>query len=104
MACIERLSQLIESLHLSGRWKVVPLTRGGTRVSHLMFANDVVVFGEANKEQAQVVKECLAEFCEWSGQKVSTQKSSIYFSPNINEAVAVEVCNTLGIQRTEDFG
>ena len=32
------------------------------------------------------------------------QKSSIYFSPNANEVVIAEVCNTLGIQQTDDFG
>lgn len=79
------------------------MTRGDTRVSHLMFADDVVLFGEASRDQAQVVKECLAEFCAWSGQKISNNKSSIYFSPNTNEAIAVEVCNTLGISRTNDF-
>ena len=51
-----------------------------------------------------MIKECLADFCEWSGQKISTHKSSIYFSPNTNEAIAVGVCATLGIQTTEDFG
>jgi len=32
------------------------------------------------------------------------QKSRVYFSPNTNEAVIVEVSNILGIQKTDDFG
>jgi len=50
-----------------GRWKAIPETRGGTQISHLMFADDVVLFGEASIEQAQVIENCLTEFCAWSG-------------------------------------
>ena len=101
---MERLSHLIETLSMAGQWRAIPVTRSGTRVSHLMFADDVILFGEASKDQALVIAKCLSDFCECSGQKVNTQKSSIYFSPNTNEAVMVEVCNTLGIPRTDDFG
>jgi len=69
-----------------------------------MFVDDVILLGEATKEQAQAVKRCLQEFCEASGQKVSQEKSRIYFSPNTNEAVVAEVCNTLGISKTDDLG
>jgi len=70
----------------------------------MMFANDVILLGEATKEQAQIIKSCLQEFCEASGQRVSQEKSRIYFSPNTNAAATVEVCNTLGIPKTEDLG
>jgi len=101
---MERLSHLIETLHMAGIWKAIPVSRGGTKISHLMFADDVVLFGEASADEALVVEACLAKFCAWSGQKINAQKSSIYFLPNTNEAVVVEICNTLGIPRTEDFG
>jgi len=51
-----------------------------------------------------VIKNCLVEFCNWSGQRVNTHKSSVYFSPNTNEAVMAEICNTLDCPRTDDFG
>lgn len=89
---------------MMGKWKAISLTRGGTGLSHMMFADDVILLGEANKEQAQTIKICLQEFCEASGQKVSMEKSRIYFSPNTNEAVVAEVCNTLGISKTDDLG
>ena len=104
VACMERLSQLIETYCLEGKWKAIPITRGGTRISHLMFAYDVVLVGDASREQAQIIKACLQEFCEASRQKVSMQKSSILFSPNMTAAVIAEVCNLLEMQPTEDFG
>ena len=104
VACIERLAQLIETSYKEGHWKALPITRGGIRLSHLMFVDDVVLFGEASKARAQVINDCLNRFCEASGQKISTQKSRVYFSPNTNEAVRAEVCGLLGITSTTDLG
>jgi len=104
VSCMERLSQLIDSYSNLGKWKAISLTRGGTRLSHLMFADDVVLFGDASREQAYHIQACLQEFCEASGQKISATKSSIYFSPNTNEATRAEICNILRMQQTEDFG
>jgi len=70
----------------------------------MMFADDVILLGEASKDQAQIIKNCLQKFCDASGQKVSKDKSRIYFSPNTNDAVIAEVCNTLEIPQTDDLG
>jgi len=69
-----------------------------------MFADDVVLFGEATAEQARTIQQCLHDFCGASGQKISYQKSSVFFSPNTNAAVVTEVCNILDVQQTKDFG
>ena len=69
-----------------------------------MFADDVVLLGEATKEQAHAIKACLQEFCMASGQKVSMAKSSVYFSRNTNEGVKAEISAILGFQQTTDFG
>ena len=52
VAYMEHLSQLIEVYHMEGKWKEIPLAKGGTRISHLMFADDVVLFGEGSRSQA----------------------------------------------------
>jgi len=46
-----------------------------------MFADDLVLFADANKEQAQCIQASLAQFYRASGQKINVQKSRIYFSP-----------------------
>ena len=59
------------------------MTRGGTQVSHLMFADDVVLFGEASKEQAQVINDCLSEFCVISGRKLALTNPVFIFRPTL---------------------
>ena len=44
------------------------------------------------------------KFCKESGQKVSLEKSRIYFSPDVQEGVKEEICTKLGIQATTNIG
>lgn len=39
----------------------------------------------------------LEKFCFESNQKISAEKSNIYFLSNVSENVKVEVCEKLGI-------
>lgn len=40
---------------------------GGPELSHLAFANDLVLFAEANMEQVEVINTCLRLFCNSFG-------------------------------------
>lgn len=64
-----------------GRWKLV--SYGSLGISNLFFANDLILFGEATKHQAEVMNEVLGEFCTFSGHIISKEKSLIYYSQNV---------------------
>jgi len=104
VACMERLSHLIEGLVQSGQWKPLRVCQNGPQVSSLFFADDIVLFAKANITQARLIQECLTRFCMASGQKVSASKSRIYFSPNTHASEMANVCNVLGIEPTDDLG
>ena len=50
------------------------------------------------------MKETLDTFCELSGQKVSLNKSKVYFSPNTCLETREELCEVLGIHSTLNLG
>lgn len=52
---------------------------------------------KANVENAITLKDILDKYCAASGQMVSGDKSSIFFSPCTDVEVRVQVCNTLNI-------
>lgn len=67
---------------MGGLWKPIYASRGGPKLSNLFFADDIILFAEASIDQAMVVKTCLDKLCAASGQKVSLNKSCVYFSNN----------------------
>ncbi|XP_019164608.1 PREDICTED: uncharacterized protein LOC109160818 [Ipomoea nil] len=52
---MERLSLEIQNEVSLGRWKPISVARGGIDVSHLFFADDLMLFGEASEHQAGVM-------------------------------------------------
>ncbi|XP_038687586.1 uncharacterized protein LOC119986972 [Tripterygium wilfordii] len=102
--CVERLGHLINNAVLSGAWKAIKLSPYGPALSHLFFADDMVLFAEASVDQIKVVMECLNFFCASSGQRVSFQKSSIYVSKNVDQGVASDISRLSGIPLTDNLG
>lgn len=93
--CMEYLSHLIQDEVNCGNWK--PITVGGVKLSHLFFADDLILFAEASSDQALVIKRCLDKFCSDSGEKVNYNKSSILFARSVASSVKTEVSGNLAI-------
>lgn len=102
--CMERLSQMILAEVRGGAWKAIKMGRHGVPLSHLFFADDLVLFSTASPEQAHVIKRVLHNFCSASGQKVSQAKTTIFFSRNTRDPIRHTVVNILGFQQAEGLG
>ena len=55
-------------------------------------------------DSCEAISEVLEEFCEESSQKVSMEKSRIYFSPNVQPEINSGICLRLGIQAITNIG
>ena len=82
--CMEFLSQLIQEKCEAKVWCPVKASRSGPSLSHLFFANDLVLLAKANADNCNAIKEALYTFCRCSKQTVSDSKSRVYFSSNID--------------------
>ena len=85
-------------------WRPINLRRGGPAISHLFFADDLVLFAEVSLNQASIIKYCLEVFCKHSGQKVSVEKTKIFFSKNVNHTQAKEISDHLGFSTSANLG
>ncbi|XP_040372858.1 uncharacterized protein LOC112194030 [Rosa chinensis] len=102
--CMEKLSHLIQSTVDIGAWKAVRASQSGPKISHLFFADDLMLFSEATSDQACIIKQCLDTFCSLSGQAVSYEKSLIFCSPNTSNEIAADISSTCGSPLTTDLG
>nr|KYP46734.1 Retrovirus-related Pol polyprotein LINE-1 [Cajanus cajan] len=102
--CMERLFHLITAAIETHHWKPVKLSRDGPPLSHLAFADDLVLFAEASLDQVEIIQSCLNHFSASSGQKVSMEKTRIFFSKNVPHTTREEISYSFGFQRTDNLG
>ncbi|XP_074299645.1 uncharacterized protein LOC141630789 [Silene latifolia] len=102
--CLEKLQQAIDLEVRNKNWRPIVVGRNGPSITNLFFADDMVLFGEANEEQALVMRYVLDNFCEASGEKISSAKSRVFFSSNTAEEIRSKVSTTLGFEETADLG
>lgn len=68
-------------------------------ISHLLFADDCIIFSEASQRGAQRLQEILDVYSRGSGQLVNRDKSAVFFSKKCNESMKEEVRLTLTIEK-----
>ena len=101
---MEFLGHLIEGKCAAKVWNPVKTSRNGPSFSHLFFADDLVLFAEANTENCLAIRDVLQEFCSKSGQKVSEAKSRVFFSPNVDSDQRELLSSTLDFSSTTNLG
>lgn len=69
-----------------------------------MFADDLILFGEATPQTLSAVNDTLRNFFEISGQKMNTAKSKNYFSPNTSQDIIDEFEQDLDVRSAKDLG
>jgi hypothetical protein len=101
---MDKLSHLNCHVVNQGEWKPIKVGRNGPSVSHLMFDDDLLLFGQATVLQMQCVMRILDEFCTLSGQRVSNEKTSIMFSKNVPRSVRSQLIGLSGFREAVSLG
>uniref|UniRef100_A0A2N9GTN8 Reverse transcriptase domain-containing protein n=1 Tax=Fagus sylvatica TaxID=28930 RepID=A0A2N9GTN8_FAGSY len=78
--CQETLSRLIEKQLSERRINGVKASIGGPAITHVMYADDIILFSKTNKKETTILNQCLDTYCTWSGQIVNRNKSGLVFS------------------------
>ncbi|KAA3478765.1 Retrovirus-related Pol polyprotein LINE-1 [Gossypium australe] len=102
--CMEWLGQFIHSGTEAGIWDPICLSCSGPSVSHLFFADDLVIFCKAQMDQARFLENIVSLFCEISGHKISVRKSNIFFSKNTEDETRNQISQLFGFQEVQNLG
>ena len=101
---MEVLGALIEDKCHERLWNPVKASQNGPAFSHIFFADDLMLFAKADQKNCVAIEEVLESFCELSGQKISNEKSRVYFSPSVNQDSQEGLCEILGFKPTSSLG
>ncbi|KAA3454343.1 reverse transcriptase [Gossypium australe] len=101
--CGEGLSSLMRLANAGNRIKGVKASRNGPTITHLLFADDCIVFAEATDTGAISLKQILREYAMTTGQCVNFDKSTVFFSKNTPESEKTAVLQILTIRISNDI-
>ncbi|GKV49287.1 hypothetical protein SLEP1_g56044 [Rubroshorea leprosula] len=75
------------------------ITRQCPPISHLLFADDALLFCKASINQASFLKELLSWYGAMLGQHINFSKSAILFSRNTSLSLKTTICSLFSIHR-----
>jgi hypothetical protein len=84
-------------------WEPIRINNTGPQLSHLLFADDVLLFIKAKSSQFRFVLELFDEFSKASGLKINLSKSRALFSSGIPQAKIHKHTTISGIRNTNSF-
>ncbi|XP_030970352.1 uncharacterized protein LOC115990685 [Quercus lobata] len=103
LLCAEGFSSMLAKAQDEGRVHGVVICRRAPCISHLLFADDSLLFCGANQEEVQVISDVLQTYAVASGQCINFEKSSVYFISNTTTEFREKIKETLGVREVERF-
>ncbi|CAN1830601.1 LINE-1 retrotransposable element ORF2 protein [Linum perenne] len=76
----------------------IKLNRRGPRLTHCLFADDTIVFGEASLTELSRILNVINNYGNVTGQEINPEKSSIFFSKNVDDNTKDEILRSMGCQ------
>jgi hypothetical protein len=101
--CAEGLSTLLHKAERNGTITGLAIAKGGTKINHLFFADDSLLFCKANFMEWGNIQEILDIYEKASGQKLNREKPSIFFSKNTKEEFKEYIASISGVSITTQF-
>lgn len=95
MLCMEYMSRLFSREIENKRFLFHPRCKS-LKISHLCFADDIMIFLKGSVQAAQVVKTVLNEFSATSGLRISEHKSHVFLC-GVPEDVGTAITRTLNM-------
>lgn len=80
------------------------MARDCRTVSYIFFADDSMLFSQANESAARNIHILLQEYCVASSQKINYHKYFVFFSPNISSELKNKIIDILGILESSGKG
>ncbi|KAH1063639.1 hypothetical protein J1N35_028626 [Gossypium stocksii] len=82
----------------NGMLRSASIGRNKLAITHLLFADDCIIFGDASVKGVNIVRNILVKYEVASGQQINLDKSLIYFGASVGSEDRNLIANTLGVR------
>lgn len=95
------LSRMLAKAEDMGTINGVKVSRSSPKITHLMYADDLVIYYRANEKEAKTIKNILQQYGEWTGHLINFDKFVIYFSQNVQQTQKLVICSKLSMRECD---
>ena len=103
LLCAKGFTSLLQKAKLDGIIHGVSICRRAPSISHLLFADDSLLFCQAIGKETKAIMEILKLYAEVSSQCINMDKSFIYFSSNTSLQHRDVIKALLGVSKVDRF-
>ena len=103
MLCTEGPNGLITQTANRGDIKGFALSRNSPRLTHLLFADDSLLFCRAIEQECTNILEILDVYGSCSGQQINRNKTTIFFSKLTLEEIRQHLKQALGVPEIKQY-
>ena len=100
---MEGLHGLISKIAGQGEIRGYSLSRNSPRLTHLLFANESLLFCKATTQECQKVLDILDTYGKCSGQQINRSKTSIFFSKSTSEMLRDHIKVAMGVPEIRQY-
>ncbi|KAL6130571.1 hypothetical protein ACLB2K_068950 [Fragaria x ananassa] len=97
LLCSKGLTSLLQKADQEGLVHGARVTGSAPAISHLLFADDSLLFGRADLQEITHFKQCLLLYESAAGQKINFQKSAVSFGPGVTSEQKCGLADFLGV-------
>ncbi|KAL9681483.1 hypothetical protein QQ045_013268 [Rhodiola kirilowii] len=98
---MEWLVRRLEKAQIEGELQEIKVSRSAPPVSHLLFADDCILFVKADVDNIMRLKSILREFEDISGQRINYSKSEYFVGSNVGTELVRCIGSILGMKRVD---
>ena len=103
LLCSEGLHGLITKATRAKEINSFSLCKRGSKLTHIFFADDSLLFYKANPQECGNVLKILSDYEVVSGQKINREKRSLFFSKSTNDDIRQEIKRVTGVQEIKFY-
>ena len=103
LLCTEGFHGLLKKAETMGEIRGVSICKRGHQLTHLLFADDSLIFCGANDNECQKLLEILATYERALGQQINRSKTTLFFSKSTSQAMQDSIKVALGVQVVQQY-